>query len=40
LLIVNDIRLTDFLAEASRYRRDYLNYDGATGNLRLSRIFA
>ncbi|MCQ6255162.1 DUF4880 domain-containing protein [Pseudomonas sp. Q11] len=39
LLIVNDIRLVDFLAEAGRYRQGWLGCDSAVADLRLSGVF-
>lgn len=39
LLVVNDIRLADFLAEAARYRRGWLRCDPAVADLRLSGVF-
>jgi transmembrane sensor len=39
LLIVNDIPLADFLAEAARYRRGWLRCDPAVADLRLSGVF-
>ncbi|HZX18394.1 MAG TPA: DUF4880 domain-containing protein [Pseudomonas sp.] len=39
LLLVNDIRLADFLAEAGRYRQGWLGYDPAVADLRLSGVF-
>lgn len=39
LLVVNDIRLADFLAEAGRYRRGWLGCDDAIASLRLSGVF-
>lgn len=39
LLVVNDIRLADFLAEAGRYRRGWLGCDNAVADLRLSGVF-
>ncbi|MBB2494910.1 DUF4880 domain-containing protein [Aquipseudomonas ullengensis] len=39
LLVVNDIRLGDFLAEAGRYRRGWLGCDAAVANLHLSGVF-
>lgn len=39
LLVVSDIRLVDFLAEASRYRPGWLGCDPAVAELRLSGVF-
>ena len=39
LLVVSDIRLADFLAEAGRYRQGWLGCDAAVANLRLSGVF-
>ncbi|QNG98994.1 DUF4880 domain-containing protein [Pseudomonas sediminis] len=39
LLVVNDIRLADFLAEAGRYRHGWLGCDPAVADLRLSGVF-
>lgn len=39
LLVVNDIRLADFIAEAARYRRGWLGCEPAIANLRLSGVF-
>ncbi|WP_457977266.1 DUF4880 domain-containing protein [Ectopseudomonas composti] len=39
LLVVNDIRLVDFLAEAGRYRHGWLGCDPAVADLRLSGVF-
>lgn len=39
LLIVNDIRLAEFLAEAGRYRQGWLGCDDAVAGLRLSGVF-
>lgn len=39
LLVVNDIRLVDFLAEAGRYRQGWLGCDSAVADLRLSGVF-
>jgi ferric-dicitrate binding protein FerR (iron transport regulator) len=39
LLLVSDIRLVDFLAEAGRYRHGWLGCDDAVANLRLSGVF-
>ena len=39
LLVVNDIRLADFLAEAGRYRHGWLGCDRAVADLRLSGVF-
>lgn len=39
LLVVNDIRLADFLAEAGRYRQGWLGCDTAVADLRLSGVF-
>ncbi|MFP6847735.1 MAG: DUF4880 domain-containing protein [Pseudomonas sp.] len=39
LLLVNDIRLADFLAEAGRYRQGWLGCDKAVADLRLSGVF-
>ncbi|MEB6591875.1 DUF4880 domain-containing protein [Pseudomonas asiatica] len=39
LLIVNDIRLAEFLSEASRYRRGWLHCDPQLADLRLSGVF-
>lgn len=39
LLIVNNIRLDEFLAEAGRYRQGWLGCDSAVANLRLSGVF-
>lgn len=39
LLVVNDIRLADFLVEAARYRRGWLGCDPAVADLRLSGVF-
>lgn len=39
LLVVRDIRLADFLAEAGRYRRGWLGCDPAVADLRLSGVF-
>nr|WP_059392544.1 DUF4880 domain-containing protein [Pseudomonas toyotomiensis] len=39
LLVVNDIRLADFLAEAGRYRYGWLGCDPAIADLRLSGVF-
>ena len=39
LLVVSDIRLADFLAEAGRYRRGWLGCDAAVADLRLSGVF-
>ncbi|MGE4405652.1 DUF4880 domain-containing protein [Pseudomonas sp.] len=39
LLVVNDIRLADFLAEAGRYRQGWLGCDPAVADLRLSGVF-
>lgn len=39
LLVVSDIRLADFLAEAGRYRKGWLGCDAAVANLHLSGVF-
>lgn len=39
LLVVSDIRLADFLAEAGRYRKGWLTCDGAVAELHLSGVF-
>lgn len=39
LLVVNDMRLADFLAEAGRYRHGWLGCDTAVADLRLSGVF-
>ncbi|HSX71200.1 MAG TPA: DUF4880 domain-containing protein [Pseudomonas sp.] len=39
LLVVNDIRLADFLAEAARYRQGWLGCEPAVADLRLSGVF-
>jgi ferric-dicitrate binding protein FerR (iron transport regulator) len=39
LLIVNDIRLADFLSEAGRYRQGWLGCDNRVADLRLSGVF-
>ncbi|HAQ25603.1 MAG TPA: DUF4880 domain-containing protein [Pseudomonas sp.] len=39
LLMVNDIRLADFLTEAGRYRQGWLGCDPAVAELRLSGVF-
>lgn len=39
LLIVNDIRLADFLTEAGRYRQGWLGCDKAVADLHLSGVF-
>ncbi|WP_249909965.1 DUF4880 domain-containing protein [Pseudomonas fulva] len=39
LLVVSDIRLADFLAEAGRYRKGWLICDGAVAELHLSGVF-
>lgn len=39
LLVVNDIRLGDFLAEAGRYRSGWLGCDAAVADLHLSGVF-
>lgn len=39
LLVVSDIRLADFLAEAARYRQGWLGCDPAVAELRLSGVF-
>lgn len=39
MLVVDNIRLVDFLAEVSRYRLGYLNCDPSIANLRLSGVF-
>lgn len=39
LLVVSDIRLADFLAEAGRYRQGWLGCDAAVADLRLSGVF-
>ncbi|MDZ3991234.1 DUF4880 domain-containing protein [Pseudomonas sp. Teo4] len=39
LLVVNDIRLGDFLAEAARYRSGWLGCDTSVADLRLSGVF-
>lgn len=39
LLVVNDIRLADFLAEAGRYRQGWLGCDTTIADLRLSGVF-
>ena len=39
LLVVNDIRLGDFLAEAGRYRTGWLGCDAAVADLHLSGVF-
>lgn len=39
LLIVNDMRLADFLDEAGRYRRGWLHCDQQVADLRLSGVF-
>jgi len=39
LLLVNDIRLVDFLAEAGRYRQGWLGCDNTVAELRLSGVF-
>lgn len=39
LLVVSDIRLADFLAEAARYRQGWLGCDPAVADLRLSGVF-
>ncbi|MFJ4066111.1 DUF4880 domain-containing protein [Pseudomonas sp. NPDC089996] len=39
LLIVNDMRLAEFLAEAGRYRRGWLRCDPQIADLRLSGVF-
>lgn len=39
LLLVSDIRLADFLAEAGRYRQGWLGCDTAVADLRLSGVF-
>lgn len=39
LLLVNDIRLVDFLAEAGRYRHGWLGCDSTVADLRLSGVF-
>lgn len=39
LLIVNDIRLGDFLAEAGRYRQGWLGCDARVADLHLSGVF-
>lgn len=39
LLVVSDIRLADFLAEAGRYRKGWLGCDSAVADLHLSGVF-
>jgi len=39
LLLVNDIRLADFLAEAGRYRQGWLGCANSVADLRLSGVF-
>lgn len=39
LLVVSDIRLADFLAEAGRYRQGWLGCDAAVADLHLSGVF-
>lgn len=39
LLLVNDIRLADFLAEAGRYRQGWLGCERTVADLRLSGVF-
>lgn len=39
LLVVSDIRLADFLAEAGRYRKGWLGCDAAVADLHLSGVF-
>jgi transmembrane sensor len=39
LLLVNDMRLADFLAEAGRYRQGWLGCDRTVADLRLSGVF-
>lgn len=39
LLVVNDIRLADFVAEAGRYRQGWLGCDKAVADLHLSGVF-
>lgn len=39
LMVVNDIRLSEFLAEAGRYRQGWLGCDSAVADLRLSGVF-
>lgn len=39
LLVVNNIRLGDFLAEAGRYRKGWLGCDAAVADLHLSGVF-
>ncbi|MDD0844602.1 DUF4880 domain-containing protein [Pseudomonas sp. Gutcm_11s] len=39
LLVVNDIRLADFLAEAGRYRHGWLGCEQTVADLRLSGVF-
>lgn len=39
LMVVNDIRLAAFLAEAGRYRKGWLGCDSAVAELRLSGVF-
>ncbi|WP_110972994.1 DUF4880 domain-containing protein [Pseudomonas huaxiensis] len=39
LLVVSDIRLADFLAEAGRYRQGWLGCEAAVADLRLSGVF-
>lgn len=39
LLVVSDIRLAEFLAEAGRYRKGWLGCDAAVADLRLSGVF-
>lgn len=39
LLVVHDIRLADFVAEAGRYQRGWLGCDPAVADLRLSGVF-
>ena len=39
LLLVNDMRLGDFLAEAGRYRQGWLGCDNSVADLRLSGVF-
>lgn len=39
LLVVSDIRLADFLAEAGRYRQGWLGCDPAVADLRVSGVF-
>ncbi|OLU24792.1 DUF4880 domain-containing protein [Pseudomonas sp. PA15(2017)] len=39
LLVVSDIRLADFLAEAGRYRKGWLTCDDAVAELHLSGVF-